>query len=161
MKDVLKKGRLRIIDVNLLDGKEMLEGLEQNKERRYPLRGRVHLEVVTNQGTLTVTTGAGFEFDGRSGPSIIDFYVPNLGSLEEKVCWLVHDCNGYATGLSFKDTNILLYAMLRYYAKYKPAKANVIQLAVSLSKSWYGVPAEDDWCHRNIGLVNTSWEAKC
>lgn len=95
----------------------------------------------------------GFMFDGRSGPKIVDWYAPNLGTLEERVCWLVHDCNGYGQDLSFEDTNLLLFAMLRDLAGYRTSKANVIQLAVSLSKSWYGEPKEGDWCRANVETI--------
>jgi hypothetical protein len=107
-----------------------------------------------------VQTAPGFVFDGRSGPRIVDWYAPNLGNLYEILCWFVHDCNGYGLDLSFKDTNILLYAMLRDLADYRPTKCSVIQLAVSLSDSWYGEPEPCDWCYANRKLVSTLWLPK-
>lgn len=153
----LRKASLQVLGFEFFEGRDIIEDLEENERRRYPLRGRIQLAIYTNQGTLHVTTGAGFEFDGRSGPKIVDFYAPNLGSLEEKLCWFAHDCNGYGQDLSFSDTNILLYAMLRDLAKYRKTKATTIQLAVSVSKSWYGIPKPDDWCYRNMNLVSTLW----
>jgi hypothetical protein len=153
----LRKASLQVLGFEFFEGRDIIEDLEENERRRYPLRGRIQLAIYTNQGTLHVTTGAGFEFDGRSGPKIVDFYAPNLGSLEEKLCWFAHDCNGYGQDLSFSDTNILLYAMLRDLAKYRKTKATTIQLAVSVSKSWYGIPKPDDWCYRNRKLVSTLW----
>lgn len=153
----LRKASLQVLGFEFFEGRDIIEDLEENELRRYPLRGRIQLAIYTNQGTLHVTTGAGFEFDGRSGPKIVDFYAPNLGSLEEKLCWFAHDCNGYGQDLSFSDTNILLYAMLRDLAKYRKTKATTIQLAVSVSKSWYGIPKPDDWCYRNRKLVSTLW----
>ena len=153
----LRKASLQVLGFEFFEGRDIIEDLEENERRRYPLRGRIQLAIYTNQGTLHVTTGAGFEFDGRSGPKIVDFYAPNLGSLEEKLCWFAHDCNGYGQDLSFSDTNILLYAMLRDLAKYRKTKASTIQLAVSVSKSWYGIPKPDDWCYRNRNLVSTLW----
>jgi hypothetical protein len=47
--------------------------------------------------------------------------------------------------------------MLRDLAGYRTSKANVIQLAVSLSKSWYGKPKDGDWCRANIDKVRTVW----
>lgn len=138
-------------------GRECLEKVVQNNTRRYPLCDEVNLLIRTNYGTLHVVTSAGFVFDGRSGPKIVDWYAPNLGTLEERVCWLVHDCNGYGQDLSFEDTNILLFAMLRDLAGYRTSKANVIQLAVSLSESWYGEPKEGDWCRVNVDKVRTVW----
>ena len=160
MKNVLKKSDLKVLGFDIFDGRELLERIVKNDARRYPLKGRVQLAIYTNQGTLHVTTAAGFTFDGRSGPKIVDWYAPNLGTLYEKLCWLTHDCNGYGQDLSFKDTNILLYAMLRDLADYRPTKCAVIQLAVSLSDSWYGEPKRSDWCYANRKLVSTLWIPK-
>lgn len=157
MKDRLHKATLKVLGYDFFEGRNIIEELEENERRRYPLRGRIQFAIYTNQGTLHVSTGAGFEFDGRSGPKIVDWYAPNLGSLEEKLCWFAHDCNGYGQDLSFKDTNILLYAMLRDMARYRKTKATTIQLAVSVSKSWYGLPKPDDWCYKNRNLVSTLW----
>lgn len=159
-KDRLKKGSIKVTGYKFSEGKSQLVGLKTNKKRRYPLSKALGFSIFTNQGTLKVKTKAGFTFDGRSGPAIVDWYVPNLGTLEEILCWLAHDCNGYGQDLSFKDTNILLYAMLRDLAKYKTAKCNLIQLAVSVSDSWYGDPPESDWCYANRNLVKTEWIPK-
>lgn len=142
----LYKYGLKVYGFEFIDGKgrECLEKVVQNDTRRYPLCDEVNLLIRTSYGTLNVVTAPGFMFDGRSGPKIVDWYAPNLGTLEERVCWLVHDCNGYGQDLSFEDTNLLLFAMLRDLAGYRTSKANVIQLAVSLSKSWYGDPKEGD-----------------
>lgn len=156
----LFKHGLKVLGFELLSGRASLENLKENDERLYIPYDEINLIVRTNQGTLHVVTAPGFEFDGRSGSKIIDWYVPNLGTLEERVCWLVHDCNGYGLDLSFEDTNVLLFAMLRDLAHYRTAKANVIQLAVSLSRSWYGPPKKGDWCLCNVGKVRTVWIPK-
>ena len=158
--NVFNKKNLKVLGVEFFEGRSFFENLRQNKNRRYTSPDRVRLDVVTNQGRLHIETAPGFVFDGRSGPRIIDWYAPNLGTLEEKVCWFAHDCNGYGLDLSFEDTNVLLNAMLRDLAHYRTAKANVIELAVSLSKSWYGEPEPGDWCSANIGKVKTVFEAK-
>ena len=158
----LTKFGLKVYGYDFVDGRgrECLERLRPNGRRRYPLDDEVNLMIYTSQGTLNVVTSAGFVFDGRSGPKIVDWYAPNLGTLEERICWLVHDCNGYGLDLSFEDTNLLLYVMLRDLAHYRTSKASVIQLVVSLSKSWYGEPKEGDWCHANIDKVRTVWMPK-
>lgn len=135
-------------------GRECVERIKQDDSRRYSLEDAVALSVFTNFGTLHVFTEPTFKFDGRSGPKIIDFYVPNLGSIGERVCWLVHDINGYGMDLTFNETNALLYAMLRYIG-YSRSKALTIRNAVSLSKSWYGTPKPDDWCYENLGKVSS------
>ena len=158
MKNRLKKSSLKVLGFEFHEGRSLVANLKQNKARRYPFSGTVRFDIHTNQGTLRVSLAAGFEFDGRSGPSIIDWYTPNLGTLYERLCWLTHDANGYGMELSFTDTNVLLFAMLRDLANYRTSKANVVQLAVSLSKSWYGTPDKSDWCYKNIDKVITIWE---
>ena len=160
MMNQLHKSSLKVLRVEFSEGRQLLSDLKQNRSRRYPLVGGVRYSVITNQGTLHVQTAPGFVFDGRSGPRIVDWYAPNLGNLYEILCWLTHDCNGYGQDLSFKDTNVLLYAMLRDLADYRPSKCAVIQLAVSLSDSWYGDPKPSDWCYANRKLVSTLWIPK-
>lgn len=160
MKDRLHKASLKVNGFGFSSGRQLIERLHTNDARRYPLDGGVRLSVFTNQGTLHVQTAPGFVFDGRSGPKIVDWYAPNLGNIYEILCWFTHDCNGYGQDLSFKDTNVLLYAMLRDIAEYRPTKCAVIQLAVSLSDSWYGEPYPCDWCYANRNLVSTLWLPK-
>lgn len=71
----------------------------------------------------------------------------------------MHDLNGYGLDLSFEDTNLLLYVMLRDLARYNYGKAKLVQLAVSISRSWYGEPNPGEWCAKNIGKVATKWES--
>lgn len=156
----LKKSSLKVLGYEFTSGRSCLEALVENDFRRYPLDEKISLVIYTNQGNLHVVTTPGFMFDGRSGPKIVDWYAPNLGTLEERICWFVHDCNGYGLDLSFEDTNILLFAMSRDLAGYSSRKASVIQLAVSLSKSWYGEPKEGDWCRANLDKVKTLWMPK-
>lgn len=125
--------------------------------RRYVLATPVSLTVTTDTGILKVHTEKGFIFDGRSGPSIIDWYAPNLGSLEERAAWFVHDCLGYGQSLSFKDTNLILKYILRDCCGYRKSKAEVIRLAVSLCKSWYGKPEPGDPWYQNQFKVSTEW----
>ena len=158
----LHKYNLKVLGYEFVDGfgRDCLENIVQNDMRRYPLLDPVNLIIRTNQGSLHIVTAPGFVFDGRSGPKIVDWYAPNLGTLDERICWLVHDGNGYGQDLSFEDTNVLLFAMLRDLAGYRTSKANVIQLAVSLSRSWYGTPKPGDWCCANVNRVKTLWMPK-
>ena len=156
-KDRLDIRKLTVYSVMFINGREALEKIRQNKKRRYKLDSLVELYVFTNMGVLNVITEEGFEFDGRSGPKIVDWYAPNLGTLEERLCWFVHDCNGYALDLSFKDTNTLLFAMLRDLCGYRKTKASLIRYAVGLSDSWYGEPKKGEWCCCNAGKVSTKW----
>lgn len=127
-------------------------------DRVYRLDDDIDLKITTDLGILRLHFDKGFEFDGRSGPSIIDWYVPNLGSIFERLAWLTHDGNGYATCLDFESTNRLLKIWLKDVADYSNFKASVIEKAVSLSKSWFGVPDENDKWHKNLGKFKITWE---
>lgn len=139
-------------------GASTLFDIKLNKQRRYSLIRPVELRVVTDVGMLIARTEPGFQFDGRSGPAILDWYVPNLGTFEERAAWWLHDCLGYGQSLSFYDTNLFLKLWLRDMAAYSSFKSEIIRKAVSLSKSWYGFPysADDPW-HCNVGKVHTEW----
>lgn len=148
---------LKVTDWELTQGRAIIEGLKLNKKRHYLFDDAVEGYIYTSQGILHFRSEPGFECDMRSGPKIVDWYVPNLGTIEERLCWLVHDLNGYGLDLCFKDTNLLLFAMLRDMAKYYYPKAKLVQGAVSLSDSWYGNPKPDEWCYKNVGKVSTEW----
>ena len=157
MANQLHKYGLKVTGYKFLCGEAAIAGLKINSRRRYIPGVPVAFDVYTNQGTLHVELDGGFEFDGRSGPWIIDWYAPNLGTMAERICWLAHDANAYGQDLNFNDTNLLLYAMLRDLARYNDTKATVIRTAVSLSKGWYGTPKKNDWCYKNINKVSTMW----
>ena len=137
-----------------------LYDLEKYKvaDRRYQLQETVIIKVITDLGKLIAEFYPKFEFDGRSGPGIVDWYVPNLGTIEERLAWLIHDGCGYATCLDFKSTNHLLKLILRDQVGYSRFKSSIIETAVSLSKSWYGVPDEKDPWYCNLGKFNLKWE---
>ena len=126
--------------------------------RRYRLDNKVKYDVHFDDGILHIETLPGFMFDGRSGPALIDWYVPNLGSLDERLLWHMHDCLGYAGSLDFWHTNRALRLGLRDQAGYGNVKAWLIERAVSISDSWYGHPSEGDWCYMNVGKVFTHWQ---
>lgn len=140
-------------------GASTMFGIEQNRKRRYTLCTPVEYEVRFDSGTLVVRTEPGFVFDGRSGPKIVDWFAPNLGSLDERLAWHMHDCLGYAQSLDFVQTNDALKFVLRDLAGYSKFNAELIRRAVSLSKSWYGVPALDDEWFCNKGKVRTKYYA--
>ena len=159
MGDILDIKKLKVIDFAIFVGKATLIDLKESKsfKRMYGLMSPMCLSVYTTQGTLNVGISAPFYFDGRSGPWFIDWYAPNLGSVEERLTWLVHDVNGYAKCLSFKDTNTLLFAMLRDLCHYRKTKAATIRYAVSLSKSWYGKPEPTDKYFVNYDKIQVKW----
>lgn len=140
-------------------GASTLLGVEPNSRRRYILKNPVEYSVSFDIGTLFVHTDPGFVFDGRSGPRILDWYVPNLGSLDERLAWHMHDTLGYAQSLDFPQTNYALKFVLKDIAGYSNFKAELIRDAVSLSKSWYGIPEPGDPWYCNIDKVRTQFYA--
>lgn len=108
-----------------------------------PFPGRKHIDV-----------DDGFEFDGRSGPILVDYLTPNLGSQPILKCWLTHDINAYdKSGLSFSETNALLRDMLQK-AGYGHMRRNLIWAAVSANDSWFGEPLKGDREYPNLDKIH-------
>lgn len=128
-------------------------------DRRYRLPDSVDLEICTDIGILSSHYDKGFEFDGRSGPKILDRWIPNLGNIFERIGWLNHDGTGYATCLDFKSSNRFLKVWLNDQC-YGSFKSGLIEAGVSLSDSWYGVPEEGDPWYCNLGKFNLTWKDK-
>ena len=146
------------IQINSLGAASLMSLIElKTLNRRYKLTSDVWIKLITDKGTLSLFAKEGFIFDGRSGSPLLDWYAPNLGSLYERIMWLIHDLLGYATCLDFKTTNKVLRYGLRDKCGYRASKAFVIEKAVSISKSWFGTPKENDWCYNNIGKFNVAF----
>lgn len=143
-------------------GADVLMSIEESKalKRRYLLEKPVEAMFHTDAGDLVCRSEENFIFDGRSGGRLLDFYAPNLGSLDERVAWWMHDLLGYGQSLGFKDTNRMLRCFLRDICGYRKPKAWLIEKAVGLSDSWYGWPEDGDWCTFNKGRVSTRWITK-
>ena len=146
----------KVTKLEIIRGKKALMSLKESKsfKRRYVLPADVELKIYTDEHIIRFYAKAGFMFDGRSGSPLLDWYLPNLGTLEERCMWLIHDLLGYATCLSFKCTNKVLRYGLRDVCKYRSSKAFVVEKAVSISDSWYGAPKENEWCYANINKFN-------
>lgn len=146
-----------IYSYEIKTGASTLFGISQNEERVYPLPNPVEAHVLTDAGTLLARTEAGFKFDGRSGPSLVDWFVPNLGSFDERLGWWLHDALAYGQSLSFSNTNLFLKLWLRDMCGYGLVKRNIVHMAVSLTDDWYGWPTPDDTWYCNVGKVHTEW----
>jgi hypothetical protein len=117
--------------------------------RWYRMRRANTIWVVTNRGSLRYHYREGFYFDGRSGGPLVDIVLPNLGTEDEIICWLLHDLNAYGTFLGFSDTNEMLRQMLRKIGKCR-AKASLAHWTVSRSSSWYGEPKHGEREYINV-----------
>lgn len=70
------------------------------------------MRVVTDCGVIETTWEEGFYADGRSGGPCVDWLMPNVGSQQERECWLLHDILFHDFGISFETTNDLFRQML-------------------------------------------------
>lgn len=57
------------------------------------LRTHLTIEVDTAYGVLSYTLRPGYATDFRSGPSIINPFIPKIGDIDIAVCWIIHDIN--------------------------------------------------------------------
>ena len=140
-----------------ISNRDVLMSLKKNKSRRYYILERLNIIIKTDKGRLFVNLDPVFMFDGRSGGFLVDFYVPNLGTLEERLCWLVHDANAYAQCLDFKSTNLLLEKMTRDLALYNSFKSKIIKKSVSISDKWFGVPKKNDEFYNNLSKIHVTF----
>ena len=106
---------------------------------------------------LQVVVGEGFLFDGRSGPWILDWYEPNLGTLDKRIAWWVHDVLGHGTSFDFKTTNEILRQLL-VIAGDRKTKASFVRYSVSLSSSWFGVPKKGDKSFPNMDKISVTYK---
>lgn len=109
----------------------------------------------TDAGRIHVDVDKDFLFDGRSGPVLVDVFVPNLGTQEETKRWLNHDLAGHGViGLTFEEANDDLRMGLRDYCDYTRKMAGAIHVSVSASDSWFGEPGPDDKSYPNLAKIH-------
>ena len=156
MKNLLHLDKLNINSVSISGASTLLD-LKKIKPRWYECQGPIGITLHTNYGEIVICTGTGFLFDGRSGPWILDWYEPNLGTLGHRVAWLVHDVLGHGTSFDFSTTNNILRQLLVLAGDSK-AKAYVVKFAVSLSKSWFGVPPKGDKSYPNLDKIKITYK---
>ena len=104
-------------------------------------------------GTKRAEVQAGFMFDGRSGPKLVDWVAPNLGTQEEIKRWLNHDLWSYDLGLTFKENNQILRDDLEKFCGYGWIRRNGIYCAVSISDSYFGTPKPNEREFVNVDKI--------
>jgi len=67
-------------------------------------------------GVIRYKIKKGFEFDMRSGSSLIDSFLPNVANedYDLSIVWLIHDSNYSCKKFSKSFSDDLMYKMLRY-----------------------------------------------
>ena len=158
MNKLISLKKLVIYSVSISEsGAETLMSLEKLKPRWYRCNGRIAVTLHTNYGIIVIETLEGFLFDGRSGPWILDWYEPNLGTLDKRIAWWVHDVLGHGTSFDFKTTNEILRQLL-VIARDRKTKASLVRYSVSLSSSWFGVPKKGDKSFPNMDKIAVTYK---
>lgn len=124
---------------------------EEYEYRKFSTTHELNICIVTDKGVKRVRLDAGWRWNGRSGPSFIDYLSPNLGTQNEIKTYLVHDL-AFSTllGLSFRESNELMYTMLRIKCKYSYWRAMPIYAGVKFfGKKHYGEYIITDWDYLN------------
>lgn len=57
------------------------------------LQTPLDIEVATPFGSLVYQLRPGYASDFRSGPSIINPFIPKIGNIDIAICWIIHDIN--------------------------------------------------------------------
>ena len=124
------------------------------EDRWYRVNGCFSVEIWGDfPGRKQIDVDDGFMMDGRSGPRIVDYLIPNLGSQPELKTFLVHDLFSYDIGLTFSENNELFYNNLRGPCGYSWVTAKLAWACVSASDSYFGQPAPGDREYPNLGKI--------
>ena len=126
----------------------------------YEISNKLHIEIQSSiiPGTLVYDIRKGYMTDFRSGPSIVNPFIPKIGDTLLAFAWLIHDVN-YHGFLSKKLADRLLLEMLEH-AGMGAVKRNAVYYAVKFfAGSHYNTLEEDqgDIYNRNKTLVRLQW----
>ena len=124
-------------------------------DRRYEVQGAFSVNFyLEDEGVVRINVDDGFLFDGRSGPKVVDYYAPNLGTQAELKTFLIHDLLSYDIYFSFEENNNIFYNNLRNWCKYNWFKAKTMWGFVSISDSYFGTPLPDSREYPNLNKIH-------
>lgn len=130
-------------------------------DRWYEVQGSFTVDIYLNkEERVNINIDDGFLFDGRSGPKIVDYYIPNLGTQEELKTFLLHDLLSYDIYFSFSENNDIFYRNLRNLCNYSWSKSKIIWAFVSVSDSYFGIPLPDSREYANVNKIHVRHYAK-
>lgn len=129
----------------------------------WEIQHKMHIEIQTDliPGVLIYDIHPGYITDFRSGPSIVNPFIPKIGDIKLAMAWMVHDIN-YHGFLSKKYSDQLLREMLEY-AGISKLKRNSVYYAVKFfAGSHYNTLDEDQGpiYNHNKTLVDFKWADK-
>lgn len=121
----------------------------------------LHIEIQSAliPGTLVYDLLKGYMTDFRSGPSIVNPFIPKIGDTLLAFAWLIHDVN-YHGFLSKKLADRLLLEMLEHAGMGK-IKRNAVYYAVKFFAGAHYNSLDDDQgpiYNHNKTLVNLQWQ---
>lgn len=122
-------------------------------DRLFELSRKSWVVLKTNEGFIEVCLEKGFRTDGRSGPILVDFFIPHLGDQATVASWLTHDALGHDVGFSFDTTNDILDQMLEL-AGHSDMKSDVVEFFVGISDSWFGCVTSQEIANREKIRIN-------
>lgn len=131
-----------------------------SNQELYEIVNRLRIEIQCSfiPGTLVYEIMTGYMTDFRSGPSIVNPFIPKIGDILLALAWLIHDVN-YHGFLSKKLADRLLLEMLEH-AGMGTVKRNAVYYAVKFfAGSHYNTLDEDqgDIYNHNKSLVKMQW----
>jgi hypothetical protein len=127
------------------------------KDRLYRIAQSTWIKVYFSDGTyFLLTIKAGFLFDGRSGPKIVDYLLPNLGNQRYLACILLHDSLAYDLGISFETTNKVFRQCLRLVPIGR-FRASTAHFFVTHTPGWFGVKNEEEALNKTY--LHLEWAA--
>ena len=119
---------------------------------------RIEIQAKCVPGTLVYQIRPSYVTDFRSGPSVVNPFIPKIGDILLALAWLIHDVN-YHGFLSKKYADLLLREMLEH-AGMGTVKRNAVYYAVKFfAGSHYNTLDEDqgDIYNHNKTLVKMQW----
>lgn len=113
----------------------ILKNSHRVKDRIRELDQQIMIYAVTDEGYWIMALEKGFRWNGRSGPRIIDLFVPNEGTEMDALGWLWHDAGGYPDTVSAPLDNDILRQHRILNCNDSKAKAWIIWKSVDVTKN--------------------------
>lgn len=124
-------------------------------DRWYEVQGAFSVNFyLEDEGVVRINVDDGFLFDSRSGPKIVDYFAPHIGTQDELKTFLIHDLLSYDIYFSFEQNNNIFYNNLRNKCGYGWTKAKIMWACVSISDSYFGRPLPDSREYPNLNKIH-------
>lgn len=132
--------------------------LDPIEDRWYRIPHEFNIEIKTDAGVYRVHVDSNFHFDARSGPMIVDWYVPHIGDQKLLKSWLMHDIGSYDICFTFHENNDIFRINL-LQAGTEWLKRNLILMSVSVSDFYFGKPIKGEREYINSDKIHVRMDA--